>query len=309
MIKMYKVLIVTAIICIAFGIFKRPRKMKVKNFSKESKENILLMKLDKIINKSNYLSQVKEKYISKLQLINFKNYKYNNVLIVKYVAIDALISLLLLIALFNIITMWYAALTISAVCFQLIIMLGENYIKYRIDKIHRQFTEALKCFLDEYIINKNIKNAINNSYNKMPKEIGGAFEMLARELSGEKNYETTIKKFANELSYVWGHSFAEFLISSYEGAGDVTEELMMLNKLISEEITAEEEEKSSRFENKLTFIVIYFFALVGIIINILKNNLARYLYFYTDTGNALIAAWLIILIVKIAFTSLTERGR
>ncbi len=175
--------------------------------------------------------------------------------------------------------------------------------------MHRQFPEALQCFLDEYIIHKNIKNAISNSYNKMPNAIGGAFEQLARSLSGEKDYELAIKKFANELSYVWGYSFAEILIMSYEGAGDVTEDLMTLNKLVSEEITTEEEEKSSRYGNKLTFFIVYTVALVGLIINLFINDLARHLYFYTGTGNSLIATWLIILIVGVTIITLTEKGR
>ncbi len=306
---MYKIILIAAIICMVLSFSKRQKKMKLKNFNKESKEHLLFSKLDKLISKNRYLCKSKEKYISKLQLINFKTYDYNNLLILRYLSVAATVSILLFIVLSKIFTMWYAVITISFVSFYIIIFLGISIIENKTGKIHSQFPVALQCFLDEYIIHKNIKNAINNSYSKMPSEIGGAFEMLARELSGEKNYETAIKKFANELSYVWGHSFAEILIISYEGAGDVTEELMMLNKLISEEITAEEEEKSSRFANKLTFIIIYVFALVGIIINILKNNLARYLYFYTDTGNALIAAWLIILIVRIAFISLNERGR
>lgn len=306
---MYKILIIVALICIVLSKVKRTQKLKLKNFSKSSKEGNLIKKIDKIICRNPNLNQAKENYISKLQLINSKSSEYNNTLILKYLAFDVMISLVLLISLFSTITMWYAVITITLVFFYVIILLGVNYIDYKLNKIHRQFPVALQCFLDEYIIHKNIKSAINNSYVRMPTEISSSFELLARMLSGEKKYEIAIKKFASGLSYVWGYSFAEILLISYEGVGDITEELMMLNKLVSEEITAEEEEKSSRFENKMTFIIIYAFALVGIIINILKNSMAKYLYFYTSTGNTLIAIWLIILIVGITFISLTERGR
>ncbi len=306
---MYKIILISALICIVLSIFKRPRKMKLKSLNNIKRENILLKRFDKFICKNNHVSRIKENFISKLQLINFKPYEFNNELILKYLIFDIALSSLLLLCLSKIITMWYAVITITFVFFYLIIFFGISSIESKINKIHSQFPAALQCFLDEYIINKNIENAIKVSYNKMPDAVGGAFELLARQISGERNPEVTIKRFANKLSYVWGHCFAEILIMSYEGTGDITDDLLTLNSMVSEEITAEEGDKSSRYGNKMTFIIIYAFALVGIIINILKNDLARHLYFYTDTGNMLIAVWLIILIVGITVISLSERGR
>lgn len=288
---------------------KMIKKMKLSRFYKTNKENLFLKKIDKLIGRNKYLYNIKEKYISKLQIINFKSYKNNNELVLKYLSFDIAISVLILILLSNVITMWYAVITISIVAFYFVMLFGVSCIESKINKIHSQFPIALQCFLDEYIIHKNIKNAINSSYVKMPAEIGGAFELLARELSGEKNYEISIKKFANELSYVWGHSFAEILILSFEGVGDITDDLLTLNSMVSEEITAEEEDKSSRYGNKMTFIIIYAAALIGIIINLFTNNLAKHLYFYTDIGNKLIAVWLIVLIAGITVISISERGR
>jgi len=305
---MYKIIFISALISLIVGVIKRPKKMKLKSFTNSSKENIFASSLDKLIRKNKSLNEIKEKYISKLQIINFESYKHNNELILKFLAFDATISFLLLIALSNVITMWYASLTLSFVFFYLIIFFCVSRLESKIAKIHSQFPVALQCFLDEYIIHKNIKNAINNSYYKMPVEIGMAFEFLARELSGEKN-ELSIKKFADELSYVWGHCFAEILIMSYEGAGDITDDLLTLNSMVSEEITVLEEEKSSRYGNKMTFIIVYMFALVGLTINLFTNNLARHLYFYTSTGNALIATWLVVLISGTTIISLSERGR
>ncbi len=306
---MYKILAAVSLICILFSIIGKPRKLKLKNFNKRLIKSSLLTKLNEIISSNSRLYQTKEKYVSKLQLINRKNYKHNNELILTYFVINIVVSVFLLITLLNVITMYYAAIIISAVYFYMATLIGINYIEFQLIKIHRQFPAALQCFLDEYIIHKNIKVAVSNSYDKMPAEIGGAFELLTRELSGEKNYVVPIKKFANELSYVWGHSFAEILLLSYEGAGDITDDLLTLNSMVSEEITSEEEEKSSRYGNKLTFFIVYAVALLGLIINLFINDLARHLYFYTGTGNSLIATWLIILIVGVTIISLTEKGR
>lgn len=305
---MYRIIFISALIILMAGVINRPKKMKFKNINNLSKENALLTRFDKIVRKNKYLHETKEKYISMLQMINFKSYEHNNELILKFLAFDVIISFALLIALSNVITMWYAALTLSFVFFYLIIFFFISSIKSKIYKIHSQFPVALQCFLDEYIIHKNIKHAIDNSYYKMPVEIGRPFELLARELSGEK-YELSIKKFADGLSYVWGYSFAEILIMSYEGAGDITDDLLALNGMVSEEITTEEEEKSSRYGNKMTFIIVYAFALVGIIVNLFSNDLAKHLYFYTSIGNTLIAIWLIVLIIGITVISLSEKGR
>ena len=309
MMEMYKIIFIIAVICFVLSFFNRPKKMKLKNFNQADRGHSLLSRLDKLIGRNKYFYKTKEKYISKLQIINFKSYDYNNFTILKYLTAAGIVSISVLLVLSRIITMWYAVITISFVTFYIFIFFGTSIIENKTDKIHSQFPAALQCFLDEYIIHKNIKNAINSSYSKMPSEIGSAFEMLARELSGEKNYEVSIKKFANELSYVWGHSFAEILIMSYEGAGDITDDLLTLNSMVSEEITAEEEEKSSRYGNKMTFLFVCAFGLIGIIINLFTNDLARHLYFYTSTGNMLIAVWLIILIAGISYISLSEKGR
>jgi Flp pilus assembly protein TadB len=234
--------------------------------------------------------------------------EYNNELIVKYLIMDIVVSILILLMLSNIMTMWYAVIIIDLVIFYMIIYFGIVYIQSKINKIHSQFPIALQCFLDEYIIYKNIKNAINTSYSKMPAEIGNVFELLTRELSGGKDYKESIYRFANELSYVWGHSFAEILTMSYEGAGDITNEMLTLNSMVSEEITAEEENKSSRFGNKMTFIILNAVAVVGFIINIFANCLARHLYFYTTTGNTLITIWLTVLIIGITIISISEKN-
>ncbi len=307
--NVYKIILIVAIICIAIGFATRPKKMKLKNFNQANKTHFFLSKLDKLINKNKYIYKAKNKYISKLKIINIKHNEHNNELILKYLAFDTAISILLLLILSRIITMWYAVITISFVVFYLIIFLGISRVESKINKIHCQFPTALQCFLDEYIIHKNIKNAVDSSYGKMPDAVGKIFEMLARELSGEKKPEIAITKFANELSYVWGYCFAEILIMSLKGAGDITDDLLTLNSMVSEEITASEEEKSSRFGNKMTFIVIYAFALTGVIINLFMNNLAGYLYFYTSMGNSLIAVWLIVLIAGITIISLSEKGR
>ena len=307
---MYKILIVFFVICLFAALFSSmPRKLKLSNYNSQFKKDEVFKKINKVLLKISFLNKTKEEYISKLQLTNYKSYEYNNELFLRYIVVDAAISLSILIILLRVITMYYIAIIISMALFYLVILLGEKVLDYIVTKIHRQFPVALQCFLNEYVINKNIKDAINNSYYKMPKKIGRAFEMLARELSGGQKYEDAIKKFACKFSYVWGHSFAEILIMSYEGSGDITEDLMTLNRLVSEEITDEEEEKSSKFANKLTFIIVYVVALVGIIINIVKNDLSVYLYFYTDTGNTLIAAWLLALIIRVVYTSLSERER
>lgn len=304
----YKVILITAIICIGIGIVKKPKRMKLNNFYKINRDKVVIKKLDKILFTNKHLLQIKENYVTKLQIINLKSYEFNDELVIRYLLYDTIISILLLIILSTVITMWYAAITISFVFFYIVIFLGVVYIRSKISKIHDQFSVALQCFIDRYIIHKNIKEAIN-SYSKMPVQIGVVFELLARELSGGENYEKSIKKFANELSYVWGYAFAEILLLSYEGAGDIAEDLLTLNSMVSEEITAEEEEKSSRYGNEMTFTFVYAAALIGILVNLLINDLAKHLYFYTSTGNALIAVWLIVLTLGITIISLSERGR
>ncbi|WMJ77873.1 hypothetical protein RBQ61_02795 [Sedimentibacter sp. MB35-C1] len=305
---MYKIILIAVLICAALIYTKRLKKMKLKNSVQQNKISVLTSKLDKIIFKNVHLSQAKESYVIKLRMINLKSDEENNELILKFLLYSITATILLFALLSTVITMWYATITISFVFFYLIMFFGIAYVKIKINKIHGQFSVALQRFIDKYIISKNIKNAINNSYPRMPKEIGAAFEMLTRELSGAKNPEIPIKKFASELSYVWGHNFVEILLLSYKGVGDITDDLLRLNSIVLEEITTEEEDKSSRYANKMTFIIVYTFALIGIIVNLFINDMARHLYFYTATGNKLLAIWLMVLIAGITVISISERG-
>jgi len=303
---MYKVIIVIAIIFIITDIVLRPRKMKLK-VKNTSKNSIILKHLNNVICKNKRFCKLKEEYISKLKVINQKDRDTNETCIIKYIFLDIIISIAVLIILISTLTMWYAVLVIFISVFYLILYAGIMFIKKKTSKIQEQFPIALQCFVDEYIVNKNIKNAINNSYSKMPGEIGAVFEMLARELSGGEKYKESIFNFANNLSYIWGYSFAEILVMSYEGQGDITEELLFLSSLVSEEITMEEESKSNNFGNKLTFMILNSVTLLGFIINIVFNKLSLNLYFYTPTGNLLLVCWLIVFILGILTISIFEK--
>jgi len=304
--RMYKVIIVIAIIFIITDIVLRPRKMKLK-VKNTSKNSIILKHLNNVICKNKRFCKLKEEYISKLKVINQKDRDTNETCIIKYIFLDIIISIAVLIILISTLTMWYAVLVIFISVFYLILYAGIMFIKKKTSKIQEQFPIALQCFVDEYIVNKNIKNAINNSYSKMPGEIGAVFEMLARELSGGEKYKESIFNFANNLSYIWGYSFAEILVMSYEGQGDITEELLFLSSLVSEEITMEEESKSNNFGNKLTFMILNSVTLLGFIINIVFNKLSLNLYFYTPTGNLLLVCWLIVFILGILTISIFEK--
>lgn len=304
--NMYKVFIVVAVIFIIADIALRPRRMKlkVKSINKNSK---ILKQMDNVICKNKRFCKLKEEYILKLKVINQKDRETNNACILKYIFLDIIISIAVLVILLSTLTMWYAVLTIFISVFYLILYAGIINIKKKKSKIQNQFSIALQCFVDEYIVNKNIKDAINNSYFKMPGEVGAVFELLARELSGGKKYKESIFNLANNLSYIWGYSFAEILIMSYEGQGDITEELLFLSNLVSEEITIEEESKSSNFGNKLTFIILNSVTFIGFIINIAFNSLSKHLYFYTSTGNFLLTGWLVIFISGILTISIFEK--
>ena len=54
---------------------------------------------------------------------------------------------------------------------------------------------------------RNIKMALNSSYQEMPNEISVVFERLSRELASSYDYESHLKKFAKSLGYVWGYAF------------------------------------------------------------------------------------------------------
>ncbi|MBP1926733.1 Flp pilus assembly protein TadB [Sedimentibacter acidaminivorans] len=304
--NMYKVIIAVAFILIILDIVLKPRKMRLKVKSVRKKSN-MLKQIDRVICRNKKLLDIKEEYITKLNVINQKDRNTNNTYILKYIIMDAAISIASFIIITLLLTMWYAVITIFVSTFYLILYAGILYIKKKTSKIQEQFPIALQCFVDEYIANKNIKNAINNSYNKMPKEIGSSFELLARELSGGEKYKESIFNLAKSLSYIWGYSFAEILIMSYEGQGDITEELLFLSSLVSEEITVEEENKSNNFGNKITFMILNAVTLIGFIINIAYNSLSKNLYFYTPTGNMLLIFWLIVFIFGILTISIFEK--
>lgn len=303
---MYKILLTAAALLSAAYILTRPRKAKLKYKRDISKSKIIVL-ANSIICKNKKLKNIKERYAAKLVIMSDKSEAHCSAYVTGYLLIS-LITALAAAAIFStLLAIWHFIVLISISVFCILIYSGTLYIKIKMDKIYNQFPEALQIFIDEYIEYKNIKKAIDNSYARMPMQVGGVFEKISRQLSSGENLKKSIMSMADGLDYIWAYTFAEILLLSYAGAGNIEEDLMYLNTLICEEATIEEEMRTDAATNKIIFIVLNILTIIIFAINMAANSLSKYLYFFTPTGNGLLIMWLCFSVIGLLVLNISEK--
>lgn len=264
-------------------------------------------KLSKYISKNKILDKKLNKCINKLNLINNKDYVENKGFLYAYMMLQIIISLLVGIISIFIFSVWYASIVLIIVSIFFLFYLFYVCMNIKVKKVYNQFPLALQMFTEEYVINKNIKNAFNNSYKKMPIEIGKIFERLSRELNSS-TYIKTIIEFSNAFDYIWCYAFCEILIMSYDGdTYDISEELIYLNELIYDEIKEDEETITAISESKSVFVVLNIITTIIFIFNLFLNKSSLNLYFKTVVGNIIIIFWLISIIIGIVSSNVLKK--
>jgi Flp pilus assembly protein TadB len=300
------------LILIAFGLIaldflsNRKRKLRVARKSKFEFNSQIIDKIDNFLKNYELIYAIKEKYVEKLGVINTNKRRHNNGIAIIFMATSLLSTILLCLLLLTVMNMWYVVLVIGILNLYFMNYAFTFYLNSKLKKIYSQFPVALQLFTDIYITNKNIKSALNDSYKEMPYEVGIVFEKLARRLSSGHEYERYIKEFADSLSYVWGYAFSELLLMSYEGSGDISNDLLFLNELINDDIQDEEESKAEMATNKMLFLILNVLTLVTFVCNVLFNPVAKELYFYTSTGNTIIMVWVIVIALGISISSILD---
>lgn len=280
---------------------KRLRQKRRIGFNKSITE-----KFDQILRNSDFLYKIKEKYVVKMGVVNNLKRSENNRIILSIIIIITITTIISVILLSFLFKMWYILLTLGAVIAYSQVTLGSFILNAKLKKVQKEFPTALQIFTDYYISCKNIKASFNNTYTKMPKEIAPSFEKLSRELSSSHSIDEPVLNFAKSLDYTWGYAFAELVIISNEGVGDISEDLLFLNQLINEDLTAEEETSSELATNKIMFGMITGVTVVAFIFNNFFNPIGKELYYYTSTGNNIVLGWILVIIVGITVSALME---
>jgi len=304
----YTLPLIIAFIILGYELYRlQRRKIRINKKGKINWNNKYTRKLEKIIDKFEYISKIKNEYAKKLSVINQKNKKENRAIVTIGMFVILGISIFVGFLLLTVFTMWYVVLILMILVGYMISYATNLYINIKLRQIHKQFPIALQLFTDEYITTKSIKTSLNNTYEEMPKQVGYIFERLTRKLSSGYDYKEPLEEFANSFgNYNWPYALKELFIMSYEGAGDISEELLFLNELVNEDITAEEEDKTEQGSNKMMFLMINGATLVFFLANLFINPIAKELYFYTSTGNIIILIWIGVIVLGVTTSVLME---
>ena len=254
--------------------------------------NFFTRQVESFISQHQFLHKLKMRYANKLSLINHRTKRQNEVLIDEFVLIVTIVSLIISFVAIRVFAMWYVFFIIFFVSLFFIVYLGTLYLSMNLNKIYSMFPMALQLFTDEYVSCKNIKGALNSSYYKMPDKVSRVFEGLARRFASESDYEEVIGDFAEGLDFVWGYAFAELLLLSYEGAGDISEDLIYLNELSNEEVKVGAETEAALVSTKMVFVILNLATVAGLVFSLNFIPISKYLYLYTTTGNAGIVFWI-----------------
>lgn len=299
-------LMVSVVLIFYETIIKKRRSKRIKQRKRITINRNTVERFDRLLQNNDLLYKLKEKYVTKLGVINNLKRSENNSLAISVIIgilFTTLTGTFLLSFLFK---MWYILLILSVVLAYTQLSFITIYLNAKLRKVQKEFPTALQIFTDYYISCKSVKTTLNNTYSRMPKEIAPIFEKLSRELSSSHIIEEPILNFARSLDYVWGYAFAELIIMSNEGVGDISEDLLFLNQLINEDMASEEETSSELAANKLMFGIITTGTLITFIFNNIYNPIAKELYYYTSTGNNIILGWVLVIVMGITLSIVME---
>lgn len=277
------------------------------NFRKAIENESFFTKIIKnIINKNIYLKKIYNNYLKKMNLINNLSNEKNELKIDNYLFLAVIISLVVSLYIFSFYPMWYVLIISFLLIMVIMIHVAILYISIRLHNIFKFFPIAIQCFTDEYVVYPNIKVALNNSYYKMPVKISALFENLSRELSSSKDEKTVLINFTEKIDYFWGYAFIEILLLSYEGAGNISKDLIYLNELINDQIKDELESNNSTLEIKLGFLIINIATIVALIFCLTNIPTSKEVYFYTYYGNMGLCFWVTSLLIGLITLNLTK---
>ncbi len=305
----YDVLYIAMLIAGLFLLFspkilkKKRKKRKVKKEFEINRD--IVQFLDSIIERQKFLMLFRDRLASKLNVVNMKTKKHNEALATLIIGGLFLEFIVIFLAFIRLFTMWYVAFFLTLLATYLTIFAILFYLNNKLAKIYRQFPVAIQQFTDEYITSKNIKTAFNNIYLDLPKESSLIFEKLSRNLASNE-FEKSIEDFAKNLNYVWGYAFAELLLLSYKGGGDITDDLIFLEELVNEDIKASAETKSKMAMNRAIFLILSLATLLTFIVNIFICPIGKTIYFYTVVGNSIILGWILIFAAGVLTATLME---
>lgn len=290
----YIILIVVAVVLIVADValnFNRKKLARFKPRKDDIGNNVLIKWVHNSIDKYRVLKDMKLKYANKLCLVSKSSKKENEEKIEEFILITLVVSLLIGILVMKFFSMWYIFVFAVLLSVFTAVYLGITLVGMKLSKVYAFFPTALQQFTDEYVTYKNIKLALDNSYSKMPTQISKVFENLARRFASETDYSKVIADFADGLDFTWGYAFAEILQLSYEGAGDISDDLIYLSELSSEQIRSNLETDTALSGTKMLFLMLNGFTMLGFVLNIIFMPLAKELYFYTQVGNSGLIFW------------------
>ncbi|MBA1336520.1 MAG: hypothetical protein HPY66_2955 [Firmicutes bacterium] len=267
----------------------------------------LIRRFGKLVCRYDALNGLKTRLAGKLSVINSGSYRENEAVALWVMLAAAAAGVMSALVFFNLFAMWYTALLLSVLAGYTVLYVFDAWLNIRLAAVRKKLPAALQLFIDSYMSHKNIKAAINESYRRMDPAIGAVFERMARQLSGSHDYRRPIREFAESLDYVWAYAFSELLLTSYEGAGDISEELLFLNELMNDDLKNEEETKTELSTNRMLFIVITASTALAFILNIMFNPIAGDLYFYTPAGNVIVFVWVVVIVLGISVMTVMER--
>ena len=305
-------MIYIALILLSFSLIglevlgNRKRKLRVARKNKFQFNSRHIDKIDNFLKNYQLLYSIKERYVEKLGVINTNKRRHNNGIAISFMAISLITTIITCLLLLTVMNMWYVILVIGILNLYFMNYAFTFYLNIKLKRIYSKFPVALQLFTSAYITSKNIKVAINESYTEMPYEVGIVFEKLARRLSSGYEHDRHIKEFSESLNYVWGYAFSELLLMSYEGSGDISDDLLFLNELINDDMQDEEESKTEMAGNKMLFLILNALTLVTFIGNMFFNPVAKELYFFTSTGNTIIMFWIFVIALGMSVSTVLD---
>lgn len=266
-------------------------------------------KVEKYIDKIKVLREIKESLQLKYGVINSSTERKNRISAIKTVLNISVISIVSIITVTTVINIWYMVILLSLgiIIFPYVILFAA--LNMKLNKLKKQFPEALNIFITKYTSDKNKDRALQRTYVELQNPIRYEFKRLSTQMANKSNVKGAIDCFLVRVEYIWAEVFGELLALNHSSVENIGDELNELGILMAEDQSLEAHKKSEISSTRNINIIVAVFIVASILFNIVTlGQEAINIYFEKYIGTVSIGAGIIAIIGCLSLTFYFEKS-
>jgi Flp pilus assembly protein TadB len=257
----YENRILLALLLIGILLMFRPliksNKIALKKRRKIAKHNIIAEYLSGLIDKIEFIRDIRDNLTIDLALITSKNSKTNKIYATNIISIFILVAAILIMLSVILINNIILKLSAPILCIVILPLFLSYIINSKRKKARGEFAEVISSFTSQFALSFNILTALQKSINDIPGVHKYEFARLITAIQSTDDYIKAIDEYALRINTNLCYVFAEILKASIYNNEGTLEGLIELENLITVEKQSQAQ-RVNKLKKRNSNIVLWF---------------------------------------------------